>query len=160
MVKYTQTRQAPWREESLNALRKSKFHIPHFHHHSFSLLTFCRLRRFLLKKTMFSQFQLRSQYAETFMGSSMTSLNFSTKEVTFLKLLTFSWVTLLIEDTTQSKHSNFSWLTKFDTPEELLFLEEIMKVDKSHQSMASTMKSSENTETLILGSTALRFSTT
>lgn len=94
------------------------------------------------------------------MGSSMTSLNFSTKEVTFLKLLTFSWATLLIEDTTLLKHLNFSWLTKFDTPEELLFLEEIMKVDKSHQSMASTMKSSENTETLILGSTVLKFSTT
>lgn len=108
---------------------------------------------------MFNLFQPRLQYAGTSMDNFTTFLSSSTREETFQTHPTSLWVILLTEDIILSKLSNSSWRTKSDTLEKLLFSEETMNQDRSHLFMDSMMKSSENTETLILGSIALKCST-
>ena len=109
---------------------------------------------------MFNQSKLPLPFVVTFMVSSMTCWNCSTKEVKFQIHVTSLWVTLWTEASTQLRHSNFFYASSWSILLISLCWEAITKPDRLLLSMVSTTKQSESTETPIRGSTARRCSTT
>lgn len=109
---------------------------------------------------MFNQWWLQWQSAETSTASSTTCLSFSKKVVRSQTPGTSSWETLLTEASTQWRPSNFYSALSSSTHRTSHYLEATTRLGKSLPSMASMMRPLESMEMLILGNTALRYSTT
>jgi len=94
------------------------------------------------------------------MDNSMICFNFSVKVAKFQIQITSSWVISSIEVLTLLKHSNSCFASSSSIQNILLFLEEIMKPDKSLPFMVFMMKQSESMEMPIHGNTAQKSSIT
>ena len=100
----------------------------------------------------------QSQFVETYTGSFTILRNYSELEVSYLTTITFSWVTMLIEDTIQLKLWHFSFYVRSDILLDSLFSEVTMRANRLLKSMAFMMNVLENTEMPMFGNTLLHFS--